>query len=300
MIAGPLLALLAAPAWAQDLPALPALSTSTLRPAPAAERAIALPSAAIEPGWTARADLQVLRNPLVYRADDGTTTSLLGWVAQVDLGAAWEVGNLRLSGSAPAILRYAGEGGEGAALGDPGLDLLVSLLPREAPLALGLQGGLTLPLGASAVALGETGPTGQAGLLVDGGWGPAWGAAQAGVRLRPQQDAPGLTLDEALLLRAALAVRVVGDTHLAAELLSETALTAPYAAAETSPAELLLSAAHRRPAGTGLRLGVGLGLVPAVGAPTWRLLLGVGQDSVGPGSAGPDSAGPGSVGPGGA
>lgn len=271
-----LLLALALPARAQDHTP-PAVSTSLLRPAPDATRALALPEADVRPGWTTRADLQYLRNPLLHLDEDGHSTAVLASVLQLDLGASWGLGNLRLAATAPAVLRYQGDSGlPGSTLGDPAAELKIALLPRPWQVSLALLGGLSLPLGGYAVGLGEDGVTGQGGLLVDGQAGPLWLAGQAGARFRPQQAAGELVLDDSLQLRSAASLHLQ-RTDLTAELLSETALDAPFADYRSSPTELLLSVSHARDSGLLLRVGGGLGLVAGPGAPAWRLIIGVGQ-----------------------
>ena len=113
-------------------------------------------------------------------------------------------------------------------------------------------------------------------------------ALLANVGLRLQQtttldtlSAGELELGSGLWYRAGVA-QALGAAHrreLTAEVHGMVASSSVYG----QPLEALLGVQQRTPErGQQVRLGVGVGLRQGIGAPTWRLLLGVGQDQAAP------------------
>lgn len=262
---------------------LPALDASSPVLAVDGEHAVLVPDTAVHAPFAARMDLQRAQDPLVLRELDGDTHSVLRGVWQLDLAAAWGWRRLRIAGTAPVILRHGDAVDGGSALGDPGLQAKVALRPGG-PDRVGLAAllGGTLPLSGASRALGSPGATGHAGLVLDAAPGPAWLGLSGAVVAGPRTTDRGLTQDDALDLRAAIGLGLGGGNRLALEGRTRTDLREPWAEAATSPTELLLSAHHARPGGLRLRAGLGAGLVPGVGAPAWRLLLGVGHQGASP------------------
>lgn len=279
-------AALASPAVASS--ELPAFDVSSPLLAADGEQALLVPGTAARPGFVARADLQHAHAPLVLVDGEGERTELVRAAWQVDLSASWGWRRLRLEGTAPVVLHAAGEASASdspvqlAGLADPALRARWAALPGGADrVGLAAQVGARLPMQGWTQAMGAPGPTGLVGLIVDAAAGPWWAGVQAEVAVAPQAQGRGLSLDDRLDLRAAGSVRVAGDpahgTRVGLELRADTALAAPWAQAATSPTELLLTGSQARPGGMRLRVGLGAGVVPAVGAPAWRLVVGVGH-----------------------
>lgn len=252
------------------------------------EQAVLVPGTTTRPGFVARADLQHAHAPMVYVDGEGERTALIERATQLDLSAGWGWRRLRLEGTAPMVVLATGQDAHGqpapsrAGLADPALRARWSALPGGPGKAgLAVQLGGRLPMGGATHGMGQPGPTGLAGLVVDAAPGRLWTGAQAEVAVAPQAEDRGLSLDDRLDLRAAASLRVTGEegggVRVGLELRADTALRAPWSEGAASPTELLLTGLHARPGGLRLRIGLGAGVVPAVGAPAWRLLVGVGH-----------------------
>ncbi|MCK6503761.1 hypothetical protein L6R53_10235 [Myxococcota bacterium] len=283
-----LLAGAALPGPAAAAEGLPAFDASSPLLAADGEQAALVPGTAARPGFVARVDVQHAHAPMVYDDGEGGRIPLIAAATQVDLSASWGWRHLRLEGTAPMVVRATGETLDGApaasraGLADPALRARFAALPGGAGrVGLAAQAGARLPMQGATHGMGQPGPTGLAGVVVDAAPGRLWAGLQAEVAVAPRAEDRGLSLDDRLDLRAAASLRVAGapelGTRVGVELRADTALAAPWAQGPASPTELLLTGLHARPGGLRLRLGLGAGVVPAVGAPAWRLLVGVGH-----------------------
>jgi hypothetical protein len=248
-------------------------------------RGLGVESARLQPGFEGRFTAFALGKPLVWIGEDGERVEALSTVAGASGSMAATLGPVRAALSLPVFTALAGDDRPvGGAVGDPGLDLKARLLDREA-LALAAIGRGTVPAGAAAQAVGSDGPTGELGLAAAVGAGPWGGAAQLGYRLLPrvaggEDDLHDDVYDDRLRLNLGLSWAGTGEAApaLSLELLSERQLNEVGVSWRGSPAELLLGGqwSPRGAAGPRLRGGLGAGLSPGVGAPVWRLMLGLG------------------------
>ncbi len=168
-----------------------------------------------------------------------------------------------------------GASGE-AALGDLAVDGKVMLLEEaDGPLGVAVDGRLSLPTSTSANALGSPNVGWELSAVADERFADdrALVAANVGVRGGPQQALENITVDDYLTWRAGAAYDVVPRAALSAELVGSYNLKGGQADAAL-PIEAMLGA-HLLSDDVNLRLGAGAGLTSGIGAPNWRVVLGV-------------------------
>lgn len=257
-------------------------AADALRPPTDAGGLLAVDGATLPERWEARLDATLAHHALLaYGPEDPLL--LVEDALTVHASAGLRLGPLRVAGRVPlgALLRADGLDKVAVAAGDPGLSLKLSPWSGH-KLAVALAGELSLPLGGDAVWLGDSGLCWTALGVLDGRAG-AWRLAlNAGLRSQPAvdlivgDDADSPTLHRQLLTNAALERQLGARTSLSLELSGALSLPTP-AADQSSPMELLLGVQHQDVRGQILRAGAGLGLLPGVGAPGLRLMVGVGQ-----------------------
>lgn len=241
-----------------------------------------------------RALFSYTHEPLVYTpagADPGpdTTLSLVTHVAQADLMGAFSVGRLRIGADIPVYLfsqgKDAADGSGQTGLGDIGVDAKVTLLDNDRqPLGLALQGRLNIPSATVNTALGAKNTGWEASLIVDKPIGKLLLAGNIGVRGAPRIALENVTLNDYLVGRAALSYGFTPDYGLAVEAQGQHPLTRKWTTdgrnvnSPGAPVELMLSGYARPVGGLMLRLGGGAGLTPGIGAPDFRLMLGLGYE----------------------
>jgi len=236
---------------------------------------------------TGRLLLQWAHDPLVYYADNGTETDLVGELFQLHVlgSVAWN--RLRLGVDLPVVLRSLSdlEGGE-TGLSDLGLDFKGRVLDRRAnPVGIALASRITLPTATTQAPLGSGGLGWTVEGILDAQLGDALLALNLGTQGTPTVELENLTWDDQLFARLGASYAINPALGLGAELLGR----APYADignGDARPVEGLLGG-WLRPVGGDwvLRLGGGSGLTGGVGAPKARVLLALAYD---PPQAGPD------------
>jgi hypothetical protein len=193
-------------------------------------------------------------------------------------------GPARVALSLPVHAALAGDRrATGGVIGDPGLDLKLQAV-EGARGGLAAVGRLTAPLGAVDQAAGSPGWTAEAGLCGRVAAGPAAVGAQLGWRGLPAARPAGddvlqTTYGDRLRLGLALGLGQGGpdDPAVAVELLGERELAEIGADWRSSPAELGLSGQWSpRPGGPRLLAAGAVGISAGVGAPLFRLQVGVG------------------------
>ncbi len=255
---------------------IPGVAADVQRPVLGAARTLYVEDARLDVPFGAQATLVWLDDPLLVVIEDQTFAVVADALA-LDLGAWRTWGErARVGVLAPVYLVSAGDatGLKGPLLGDPGLELAVSLLARDR-LALAALAGGTAPLGASARQLGYEAPTWHAGLAAQLELGRVGLLANVETRGVPETDLAEDGLDDALSLRAAGTVQVREGLSVNAELLT----LSPWAGLEGAAApsvELLVGAKLDNLAGQDLQIALGRGLTGGIGAPALRLVLAVG------------------------
>ena len=153
------------------------------------------------------------------------------------------------------------------------------------PFRLGVGGQLILPSGEPKDYLSDGTYRGRLRVFAAGERSWLTWAAQLGVHLRPRDDSPmpGGPLGSELLFAGAAGAKIPLGTSswqvcVGPELFGATALRSAFSR-EATALEALLSARAETTGEEGVqlrvKLGIGVGLVPAFGAPAWRLVLAV-------------------------
>ena len=271
-MSSPLLSLLlwAAPVRAEDAAVPLELPVDLYRAAPGSADALVTPPLLAPAGFGATADLTLGRRLLTYRLGDGPEQLLVRNAAAVHLTASWGQPRWDVGLSLPTYAHLDGElvpaGGVGA-LGDVGVQARAGLLPGLLSLAL----SATLPTATQDTMTGYGTLTGQASLIVGG----RYLRAAAGYMLAPSVQIGPERADDRLLLSAQGSWSPAPDWTLSAEVWTAFSYRATTAA--SVPGELLLSGYRGLPAGGQLRMGLGAAILPGIGVPSARLVVGAGQ-----------------------
>lgn len=251
------------------------------RPPLEADGLLAVEGAELPRGWEARLDGSWALRPLVA-VGEAETVPLVQHLLSVQASASGRLGPLRLGARAPLGAVIGGESVEkpSFAAGDPSLSLkLCSGAGR--PLAAAVQAELSLPLGGERLWLGATGASFSALLILDARIG-AWRLAlDGGLRAQPEADLVwdseerGPSLGRQALAAGAIAREIGENGRLSLEVSAALGLD-PRLAPQSTPLELLAGWRGLRPDGGLWRVGLGVGVLPGVGAPAARLLVGGG------------------------
>ena len=238
-------------------------------------------TSALPEGYEARLLTTLAYHPLMAYTATGVEP-VVGAALTVHASAVWRLGPARLGLRLPGVALLSADGLDHprATAGDPELQLKLRPWSSERAGVAVLLGG-TAPLDGSAWWAGADGPTASAGLALDVHPGPWIAALDLGAELRPSTI---LTLSgdgEAPTLggqwRARLGVgRQFQWSFISIEAAAATGVADPGEAVNT-PLEVLAQLERRRPDGRSWRVGGGIGVLPGVGAPALRLLVGVGQ-----------------------
>ena len=241
---------------------LPALSAELYRPA---VDGLGLTVERADGEGGAVADLVWAHRPLVFRRDSGEVVELVGDLVGAHVGAAGLAGPVRVEGQLPVYLLASGDLGSGAAVGDAALGLSVPL--AAGPVALAPLARVGVPLGGDIWALGAGAWAGDLGFRAS--WrGPLELGLDTGLTLVPGEDAANVAVGHNAWLRAGLAYgRDAWRASLETSL--KTPLDAFFVADGNTPVEVLLGGGWKS-----LRAGLGAGVLPGVGSPSWRLVLG--------------------------
>jgi len=255
-------------------------NADSFRPAMGPGALLATESARVPDQFIARADLTQAHNPLIWIDEDGSQLDLIGDAIGIHLGAGRGLGRTQLGISAPLIRLITSdtEAVPSVMAGDLALSAKYAVLRRDR-LALAGIGVLTVPLGADIFHLGHDGISGDLGVAMGGGEGLAW-LTNIAYRIQPSASldnaAEALTLKNAAVVRGGLSLPVGEELALSGELL--TSFIPTDLMAESTPIEVMVGASHQTSEGRLLRGGLGVGIIGAIGAPTWRLMIGIGHD----------------------
>jgi len=246
-------ALGATPAMPGDPHHLPAGSDDTLR----------TPALLAQPGFSAAGQLSYARNLISELSADGTEQSVLSDALALHLGAAWGLPGGDLTVSIPAYVHLGGTqlSDPGSAVGDLSVAGRAALTPW-----LSARLGASLPTGDASRLASYGTVTGSAGLIVGGDAG----RLHAGYLLTPSTDTGTESFDDLIRLDASRAWALGDGWGLSTELGGQLRRQPEPLQGATAEAivGLLADAGARRIHG-----GLGLGLLPGAGTPTWRVLL---------------------------
>jgi hypothetical protein len=275
---------LGGPRAARAAPPLPQVDVTGPRPAADGDRFLSVDDPTVRPGAEARAWARLTRDPLRWQSPQGEELALLSTVAGGHFSLGLARGPARVALSLPVHAALAGDRrATGGAIGDPGLDLKLRALDGARG-GLAAVGRLTAPLGAAAQAAGSPGWTAEAGLCGRAQAGPAALGAQLGWRGLPAATPAGddvlqTTYGDRLRLGLAAGLGRGGpdDPAVAVELIGERELAELGEDWRSSPAELGLSGQWSpRPGGPRLLAAGAVGISAGVGAPLFRVQVGVG------------------------
>ncbi len=243
---------------------LPPLSAELYRPV---VDGVGLSVDGADAGEGAVADLVWTHQPLVFRRDAGDTVALVGDLVGASIAAAGRAGPVRLEGYVPVYVVVASDLGAGSAVGDAWLG---ASLPRTlGSVAVAPVGRVGLPLGGDAWALGAGGWAGELGL--NASWrGPVAVGLNTGLTLVADEVAANVVVGDSLWVRGGTSY-LRDHWRVGLEGVLRTPLSAFFVADGNTPVEAMLSGGWRA-----LRIGVGAGVLPGVGSPAWRLVVGAG------------------------
>ncbi len=271
-------------ALAQGLPedtgyTVPDFDADQYRPLVEARHTLATEDSLVLDGFAASAELGWAHGLLFFEYDDGEVVGLVTDAAVAHLGAAWGTGRLRVGALAPLVLWTASdvEGRRTTALGDLELDAKVLLWQGEHH-GVATYGRLSLPLGAADHQLGHAGPGLEAGGVADVEWRGLHIALNAAYQRMPKTELGELTLSSLLVWRAAVSFGLERGPRLTGELLARNR-PGRFLQADGGTGLETLGSVHLSVRGVPVRVGAGLGLMPGVGVPTWRLIVGLGHRS---------------------
>ena len=231
-------------------------------------------------GYTmGRATLHYVNDPLVYEGDDGERVDLVSGLWQLSLSAGHTRGPLRIGADVPVYLRSNGVSGGETGLGDLGVEGRYTALDRErGPLGLAALLRLGLPTATVQAPLGSDTLSWELALVVDRELSDKTTLAlNLGTRGLPQVKLENLDWDDQAFARLGLAHALDEHTGLSAELAGNFtygAATLP----EGRPSELRIGGWRRTSSGLVLRGGLGTAVTQGIGAPRYRVVLGLGYE----------------------
>jgi outer membrane protein OmpA-like peptidoglycan-associated protein len=253
---------------------LPEMDVVSLRPSVGSGPFIRVDHAQTQPFGTVtgRMHLNYAYGPLAYTYGDGTQDVLIDHVLAADVAGAVHFGRLRLGATVPIHLLATGAGLDKSTggLGDVGLDGRL-FLADAGPIGLATTGRLTLPTSTSGTPLGDGAVTGELAAVADVEAGPFTVAGNVGVRVRKSTELESSTVNDLWVGRFGVAWTPGDNNGLVAELNGHVAPRS----SEGTAGEVLVSGWRRVAPAWVLRAGVGQGLTNAIGAPAFRMLVGV-------------------------
>ncbi len=271
--------LLLSPAAAQDAsPSAPALNAQAFRPALDAATTWWTTTTdtpgAFAPG--SQAVLHYADQPFVYRTSDGRVVDVVGGVGQLDLigwvgGDRWRVG-----GVAPVYLFSSSDLDLGqAGLGDLAVEGKGVLVRDPTAANLGVTARVDLPTATLDAALGSPEVGWELAAVVDRRVGRLLLALNVGLRGGPEVALENVTLNDALVVRGGGSWALGRDAGVSLEAVATPALSAELSNPAGVPAEWTAGGWLPIAGRVRGRAGFGTGLTRGVGAPDWRLVLGL-------------------------
>jgi outer membrane protein OmpA-like peptidoglycan-associated protein len=252
----------------------PTLNAQLYRPSIDSERTIWTDTSERNPARhiTGRVMMSYVNHPLVYLADDGSKTVLVGHLVQNDFMGGITLGRVRLGAYVPVYTRSIGDVGAFSGLGDLAVGAKVNILDAQdgAPLGLAVNARLMAPTSTMTGPLRTGGFGAEGTVIVDKELGPILLAANLGYRYQPTAELENVSWGSGLVGRAAVSYATGDNSGLALDL-SSNGVLAGLGEPAGRPAEAMVSGYI----GVGqtdfvLRGGVGTGLTRGIGAPRLR------------------------------
>ncbi|MFT5584155.1 MAG: outer membrane protein OmpA-like peptidoglycan-associated protein [Cognaticolwellia sp.] len=235
-----------------------------------------------------KAMLHYANDPVVYLRNDGERTELVSGIWQMDLMVGHTRGPVRFGLQLPVYLRSISEGGslgDGVGTGETGLgdlafDVKLTALDRKVkPIGLALGGRVFVPTATVSGPLGlDSGKVGwEVEAIVDKELSEKWLlAANVGTRGLPVVELENLTWDDQLFIRGGLGYTARREQlGFSAEVASQFNYN-DFSNPAARPVEGLLGVWSRLTPNMMLRAGAGAGLNSGLGAPKYRVMLGLG------------------------
>ena len=226
-----------------------------------------------------KAILHYANDPVVYLRNDGQRTELVSGIWQLDAMVGHTRGPVRFGLMLPVYLRSFGEaaGGE-TGLGDLALDVKFTALDRKVkPIGLAQGGRVFVPTATVTAPLGNGSLGWEIEAIVDKELSEKWLlAANVGTRGVPTVELENLTWDDQIFLRGGLGYTVRRDElGFSADVASQFNYN-DFSNPAGRPVEGLLGVWSRLTPNLMLRAGAGGGLNSGLGAPKYRVMLGLG------------------------
>lgn len=231
--------------------------------------------------WYAGGILGYANSPLRLvrvSGDQETRAQTLDHVVALDIGAGFApVDRVRIDLAAPLFMTSSdADGTAGPALGDLTLSALVVPVTLGEAGGVGIRPWITFPTGAAGRYLGSTAISAGGSANVSVTPGPWTLTGEVGVGFQGKVDAYNIQGSDRARLGLGVGRLVSESTGINVEAFMALPFGKNDRAFTDSPAELLVSARHRRENGMHLTGGAGVGLTPGVGAARFRVFIGGG------------------------
>lgn len=227
----------------------------------------------------ARAMLHYVNDPVVYLGEDGSRTELVSGLTQLNLAAAHSRNKLRLGIDLPLFLRSNGTLGGETGLGDIGLEARYTLLDRRGG-GLGLAPivRINLPTTTIGAPVGNSGFGYEVGLIVDKELGDNTVlAVNVGTKGVPEIQLENVQWGDQLFIRGGVGHAFSEDAGVHIDVASHMRY-GEFSNPAARPAEALVGGWARVGDSLVLRAGAGTGLNGGIGAPKYRVVLGLGWE----------------------
>lgn len=277
--------LLAASALAQEIPdavkdTLASFNADPFRPTLDPGGLLSTESAMVPAELIVHADLTQAHNPLIWMSDGGEQLAIIGNAMGLHLGAGLGLGRWRVGARTPLLRLFGSDAHKtpSTMAGDLTLSGKYAIIQGDRLRMAGLV-DVSVPLGAHIFQMGDDFLTMEPRVALGGGQRIRW-LANVGYRLQSRKElitANG-TLDLTSPVTGCGGVAFPLSRQLALTMEGLVAFSPSALAIASTPVEGMLGLQHQHEEGRILRGGVGIGIVGGIGAPTWRLMLGVGHD----------------------
>ena len=221
--------------------------------------------------------------PLIFVADGENTQDIVGHRLNLDTRFAYGILDWLEAGLAlPLVANQSGNNLQGTdqidgvALGDPSIAAKVRILDAtEAPVGVAGLLSATVPVGSDEAFIGETAPTGTLKVLLESRLGSTTLGLNLGYIIRSPFEIATLTVDDQLSMglaanwKATKRIAVIAETNIA------TDVAQPLADEALTPGDLNAGVRYRLGKSYDITGGLGMGILPGYGAPTWRGFLGL-------------------------
>lgn len=264
------------------------LDLGTFQPMPSVEAdmlSVETPSVGESGAWSLGVFVNHAVNPLNLESPQvaGQSDALVGGRTAFDVAFSYAFANRFEAGLLMPLLQQSGsetmvvtgvEPAQGFALGDLALHGKMSLL-AAGPLELGVSTTVTVPTSTSGEFAGVSGATAQARGLLAASFGRAKIAANGGFLARGTGQFGDLEQGNELTYGLAANYRVQRQLWAVGEIFGAFGLSNAGSTQGVSPLETAVGARYRLTRELGIVGGFGRGILPGIGAPTFRAIVSV-------------------------